>query len=540
MSKDYRQSSMYDDYLDSPSTYYPPSGAGYSRSGSSYKPNNYYSGYYGGWDYSSRYTYAKKKDLIKPELYYLDESRISTVISAGFENAELLNICYAHYTSNPDIKGTVQSQDISKFTRRLKEIYNNIPKHLIYDTFKLYYNNLDQLKFEDRTTKEELKYKFLEKVNNPVSKIMTEKSNLKSAIFARNAVFQFLTEALEVTDEQVEKQSCSSTQMTKLISNLFDEKESSDKGYPSKEVIDEINQKLFDKSSSQSFENELLNNAMEICVELNKIVDEEGQEKIFNQSSGGSDKSVINKNTLETKVFDKIKQKIKEINLNTSALKEKLKYLVSKTENHFASKRKVEYEELLESDDISSLDEFEYLHPKLKKVFVADIMLRKVTKNGHLNVYLDTSGSMSDFIRMNTSKGTKKATGESTRKITFAKNLVLKFAEMKLLNNFYTFDTSVEDSKKDIITISMIGTSGGTSLNTCVNHINNQKDDAVIITDAEDTCSVYSDKVYFIGLPGCNFSYFDKTVLEQYVEKDQILIFDGTRTFKVDKSGKPI
>lgn len=546
MAKDYRQTSIYDDddYYGSGKTYYPPSGAGYSRSGSSYKPNTYYNSYYGGgWDYS-KYTYAKKKDLIKPELYYLDESKIDNVISAGFDNSELINICHRHYLSVQQAAGRQGLQDAAKFRDKLKDVYRNIPKHLIYDTFKLYYNNLDQLKFEDRTEKEELKYKFLEKLNNPVSKIMTEKSNLKSSIFARNVLFQFLTEVVQISEEEVENGNASSTQMMKHLQNLFDQeddskqKEGGKNSRPSQEVIDRMNEKLFSQSTdSQSFENELLNNAMEICQEVNKLMDDETQDKIFNKVDTG----YVSVKTLESNTLSNIKKKIKELEMNTAALKDKLKYLVSKSENHFASKRKIEYEELLESDDISSLDEFEYLHPKLKKAFVADIMLRKVVKNGHLNVYMDTSGSMSETIRIkNKVKNEKGSLDSATRKITFAKNLVMKFSEMKLLNEFYTFDQSVHTSSKDIISISMIAPSGGTSLSTCVSHIDRQKDNAVIITDAEDSCQVYSEKVYFIGLPGANFSYFQRNILKQYVDGDQVLIFDGQSTYKVDYEGKPI
>ena len=545
MSKGYRQTSIYDDYDDysrgSTSTYYPPAGSAYSRSGSSQKPNTYYSSYYGGWDYYSKYSYAKKNDLIKPHLYYLDETKIESIIKAGFENAELLAICHRHYLNNVNLKDAENRGSTDKFKNRLVEIYRNIPKHLIYDTFKLYYNNVDQLKFEDRTEKEELKYKFLEKLNNPVSKIMTEKSNLKSSIFARNALFQFLTEALEATDEEVQQQSCSSTQMTKFLQDLFSNDPGGAKGTPSQEVKDRVQDKLFNQQSSQEFENELLNNAMEICVEVNKLMDEEAQDKIFNGSDSGG---IINANTLQTNSLNTIKQKIKEISLNTDKLRNKLKFLVSKAENHFSSKRKIEYEEFLESDDISGLDEFEYLHPKLKKAFVADIMLRKVIKTGTLNVYADTSGSMSDYIRVKSGADAKtsRRSADSTtiRKINFLKNLIFKFGEMKLLNNLYLFDTVVRDSKKDLITISMIGTSGGTSINACISHAEKQKENAVIVTDAEDTCNTYSDLVYLIGLPGAAFSYFDKDVLRKYVDGDQILIFDGVRTFKVNYDGKPI
>jgi hypothetical protein len=47
---------------------------------------------------------------------------------------------------------------------------------------------MNKLQFEERTDANYTKYKFLENANNPVGKIMTENSNLKSSIFTRNVI----------------------------------------------------------------------------------------------------------------------------------------------------------------------------------------------------------------------------------------------------------------------------------------------------------------------------------------------------------------
>jgi hypothetical protein len=56
--------------------------------------------------------------------------------------------------------------------------YNRIPRHLIFDVFKIYYSRIEKLEFEERDEKNVCRDKFLEKSNNPVGKIMSEMSNL--------------------------------------------------------------------------------------------------------------------------------------------------------------------------------------------------------------------------------------------------------------------------------------------------------------------------------------------------------------------------
>jgi hypothetical protein len=83
----------------------------------------------------------------------------------------------------------------------------------------------------------------------------------------------------------------------------------------------------------------------------------------------------------------------------------------------------------------------------------------------------------------------------------------------------------------------MIDCNGGTSINSAVNSIEKNGVNALIITDAEDHCNIYSEKVFFIGLKGSNFNHFREETIKEYSNRDQVVIFDGTKISKVDEKG---
>ena len=76
--------------------------------------------------------------------------------------------------------------------------------------------------------------------------------------------------------------------------------------------------------------------------------------------------------------------------------------------------------------------------------------------------------------------------------------------------------------------------------NNTIQKINKEGINALVITDAEDRCSVFSDKAFFIGIKGANFGHFNNDVIEKYSENNQVVVFDGTRIYNVDRHGRTI
>jgi len=145
----------------------------------------------------SRLEFYKKPDLLKPYVHYIDETKIQSIIINFMHDSDEIRREYDKLKSFITHKLPVAKQVGDKaFHRALLDNFRKIPEHLYYDIFKMYYHKIEKIDFQDRTDANRMKYQFLEKSNSPVGKIMTEGSNLKSAIFTRNIIFYF---ALQLT-----------------------------------------------------------------------------------------------------------------------------------------------------------------------------------------------------------------------------------------------------------------------------------------------------------------------------------------------------
>lgn len=82
--------------------------------------------------------------------------------------------------------------------------------------------------------------------------------------------------------------------------------------------------------------------------------------------------------------------------------------------------------------------------------------------------------------------------------ISLAKILAYKMLKTNMLNDLFTFDTSVYLYPK--AKIFSIGLGGGTSIDKVVDHINKSGVPSVIITDACDSCPEFSSLAYMINV----------------------------------------
>lgn len=397
------------------------------------------------------------------------------------------------------------------------------PKHMIQDVFKLYYNKVEKLEFEQRTDANYSKYKFLEKSNNPVGKIMTEHSNFKSTIYTKNIILHFLAMMTELKFNDPKG-------FNDLMKNLSDKNGSS--GFDQND-IDDCLEKAFNDNHAKESLNEAMNEAQQTCAEFDKHIDKDVQERIFDSV----DESTNQRSTAGKFSPDYLKlvaSELKKISLSMNGLKDKIKKLLDKSVNYFSAKTVVKYEDLFNAEDISGLEEFHLLHPGLRKIFAEDIQVKDTKNVGKIDVYIDISGSMSSGC------GAKNIDGSYVSRLDFCKALTAKLLEIDLLNKVYLFNTTVKPYRNDIISISMITTDGGTSIDSAVRSIEKNNNNAIILTDAEDRCSIYSDKAYFIGLEGSRFNSFSNDVLEKYTNKEQIVIFNGSTIKKVNSRGKAV
>jgi len=457
--------------------------------------------------------FYKKPDLIKPHLHYLDQDRLKSIMDQHFTNPDTISQSYKQYCSKVKSDQRLGSDD---YKRKFSEYYQTkFPKHLTRDIFKMYYNKINDLEFEERSDKNHTQFKILEKSNHPVSKIMSESSQLKSAVFTRTMVEHFINKLLylEITNPN------QGSDLTKSLS------ESSE--FDSKDT-DKMLKDLFESSAAKKDLEQAIDKATETCKALDQTMDAEQQQQMF-EACSNSEASKLDVNYLNT-----VKTQLERVNMSMGALKNKIKNLLNKSVSYFSAKTKVKFEDIFNSDSVVDIQDEYLLHPRLRKLFAEDLMVKDTESVGKIDVYLDISGSM------DSSAGVKNEQNHEISKAEFGKALIFKMKQMDILNDFYTFNTSVKLHKSDPISIAMINTNGGTSINNVIKKVNANRVNALIITDAEDHCSEYSDHAFFIGVKGCSFSHFHAPVIAEYAEKDQLIIFEGDQIVRVDKDGNGI
>mgnify|MGYP001002419124 CR=1 FL=1 len=461
--------------------------------------------------------FYKKTDLVKPYVHYIDEDRLDSIVGSEVKRVEAIKEMWDRFTKSRSYDTLAQDKkpDLDKFHKKLQQNYEKIPRSMKYDIHKMYYHKIEKLEFEERTDKNHGRYKFLERANNPVGKIMSEGSNLKSAIFTKNMMLYYLMQLtmMEYTDPEAHKQ-----MMQSLGGN----------GNPDQnDDFDDSMNKMMDNQLSKNMLDKMMKDAQDTCKMMDQNIDKEIQEKMFEDSdkSGGNQAGKLSPDYMR-----QITAQLQNMRINTTSLKDQIKHLLDRSTSFFSARKEVIYDDLLNTQDVSALDDFELLHPKLRKLFIEDIQVKDVKYLGKIDVYVDISGSMSSNC------GAKNSEGKNVSKIDFAKSIIAKLKEMDMLNDVYLFDTRVKKYRNDLISISTIGCGGGTTINEAVRSIIRNDLNSLVITDAEDHCDVYSNKAFFIGVEGARFTSFTS----EYMQAKQCVVFDGKRIFKVDSHGHTI
>ena len=459
--------------------------------------------------------FYKKADLIKPYMHYIDERKVDTIVDTYIQNQDAIADAYRKLSASSKIP-VDQKPDYDAFAKKVQENYRKFPKHMSKDIHKLFYHKMERLEFEDRTDANYTKFKMLERANNPVAKIMAEGSNLKSTIFARNimAYFAVRSAMMEYIDPETNEQ----------FQNGMN-------GQGDPNDLDKAMDKMFNDKQSKNMLDQAIKDATDTCKGLDESVDKETQEKMFDNVNKDGGKQAGN---LSPDYIRKVVQELSKLNMSLGSLKDKIKKLMDKSASYFSAKKETIYEDLFNSDNLGGLDDFIELHPKLRKIFAEDILVKDEKSIGKIDIYIDISGSMSDNC------GVTDVNGGRISKLDFCKAFTVKLGEMGMLNDVYLFNNSVTKFKNDPISLAMLDTSGGTSTDRAINSIERNGVNAIVITDAEDRCNEYSDKAFFIGVKGSRFNHFRHDVIQQYSENNQVVVFDGTRMFNVDHKGETI
>jgi hypothetical protein len=465
--------------------------------------------------------FYKKPDLIKPYLHYIDESRLDNIVDSHLKDNKAVNEVYQKFAKTTDFKkiDPNKAPNATDFYHKFYENYKKFPKHLPKDIFKMYYNQIEKLDFEDRDEKNHTKFKFLERANNPVGKIMSEHSNLKSAIYARNIMAYFV--ARMTIMDYIDPQASEDIKNGLKGSSDFDN-----------DGVDKAMKDMMDSKQGKSMLDDAMQKAQDLCKQMDDNMDDEVQEQMFENANKHGDDGTAGK--LSPDFINQLTARLEKINLSMGSLKEKIKKLLDKSVSYFSANEKTEYEDLFNSDNMAGLEDYELLHPKLRKIFAEDLQVKSTKKVGKIDIYIDISGSMDSSCGISNDKG------NYISKLDFCKAFAAKLKSMGMLNDVYMFNNRVKKGKTDIISISMMSCSGGTTIDEAVRSIERNGVNALVITDAEDDCSIYSDKAFFIGVEGSRFNYFNDDTIKQYSDKGQVVVFNGKAINKVDEKGNVV
>ena len=344
--------------------------------------------------------FYRKPDLIKPHLHYIDENRLEKIVDTHLHDSKTVTDMFSRFAKTTDYKkiDPNKAPNQNTFHSKFQENYRKFPKHLSKDIHKLFYHKMDRLEFEDRDEKNYTKFKLLEKANNPVAKIMTEGSNLKSTIFARNIMAYF---ALR------------STMMEYIDPDAAQDFMNGMSGEGDPDSADQAMDKMFNDKASKNMFDKAVQEATDMCKDMDQAIDKDVQEKMFEDvnKNGGRQAGNLSPDYIRTVV-----QELSKLRLSMGSLKDKIKRLMDKSASYFSAKKETTYEDLFNSDNLAGLNDYVELHPKLRKIFAEDIVIKDEKPIGKIDIYIDISGSMSDGC------GVKDASGRTITKLDFCKS----------------------------------------------------------------------------------------------------------------------
>lgn len=484
----------------------------------------------------NRIDYYRRPELIKPYLHYLDNNRLQDNVESHMGNTHHMEQIISKTNFGKKIDKAQLLSDAQHFYA------DNFPEEVTSDIFNMYNKEASTLDYEERTSENQFRYKILDHVVDPVGRVVTKDSNVKSMIMTKNMVEYFsllmaYQKQVDVEDfEEIKNQmNCPNPQDGGDDEGEGDEQEgdpsdSDQEGQPSNQAgkgqseqkssmtPEQALNKLMSNKQMQEIQEQLIDDAKQQIADLSEVVSDEEMEAAWARGGTGFSKEEI----------DRVKSEFDKLGMNMDAIKGAIKKLLDKSTNYFSGKEIVEYDPIFDADSLDGLQDYELLHPKLRKLMVDDIMVKNVYREGKIDLYIDTSGSMDSTFEYE---------GKWITKLDFTKVFALQMMKMNILRNVYAFDTRVHKMNTSQFSILLMDDGGGTCINTAVHHIEHENNNAIVITDAEDHCAVYSDKAYFIGVEGCRFNYFNNEVIEKYVENNQVVQFDGAGIRRILPNG---
>lgn len=390
-----------------------------------------------------------------------------------------------------------------------------VPNHLIHDIYNLYYGSNTNIQ---RCSDE--KMIVFKTVYKDIHKVTTERNCLYSFIFTREIV-KYLNNLLnELKRSQSSFRKMRSDEFVEMLdsvlnlSSLITNKKSEDSEVnEEKEDTSELFNKLFKEALQKENENSMrLSNVLKKAFSM---IDSLKNVGIGNEIA---DISIINNYELVRSILNNISISKSQIDLFFKSI---MKYSGNKLGHLFTGDVNI-----LDADDISDINELEYLLEPLSRFNKLEATVSEQTFNNKFDLYIDLSGSM------------KNGTSASDP-IILAKAVGIKLINLGYVRNIFFFSTKIHGpfTNNDIIKIISITDGGGTSFNNVYRDIVERKSKALVITDGACDINCYIPDIYWIGIANHKLGSFSKRIeSSRYIKNNQCFAYDGKLLQKIKLS----
>ena len=551
----------------------------------------------------SNITYFKRNEIIEPYLHSIDtevlRQNLYHFVNYQMEDNKVFDKIH-NVVNKKSIAATGYDISKTKLWGEMREIYFDFPKEIIFDVFNQFNTNSYKLKYKDRTSGNKNRFKFIDKANDSVLKIITNNSNIRSLIFTQNILQYYLSLLVQLKIDNPEDYE---NLMDNLKNNNADSDDKSQAQPSNSNQKGDADDSTDDGSSnnngnkadiiSQPVDNQQDNTTNQnVSIvpndsqELNQHdVDEDDSPKQNNTSGAGKNSGTqkqLSPEEMLNKILGPSKENKKLFDDVVEQAKENIDYIekvMSEDEikKHWDTKdfKKFNAENLrkvsttlktieLNSDSLKPYikkivdKSFSYFESKTTDVYdeflnnpeISEILGFEYFHPKFKNLMLEDIqirepqkvGKVNVYLdvsgSMSSSAGIKDTPMD---KLTFSKALLLKLKKMDVINEIYTFNTKIKKlNDVDLSSVLTIDTSGGTSLDLVISDIINKDKPSIVITDADDSIKYYSEKAFILGVAGASFNRVAKHALDQYRANNQLIVFNGDDVKKVNEKGYTI
>ena len=403
---------------------------------------------------------------------------------------------------------------------------------LIHDVYSMYVNEDVKRRSEDGSNK--VRHKILDKTYDSLTKIVTTDSPLFTTMMTRE-----LAVSLQKIDDQIKQdQEKNGEKPEGLETEMQDEPQDqdsdgsegdeneNDSGDSGSEGSGDGDSQQGDGqgdsqggegsgdgssqesqgSSSGSGQNDSKTEQMiDDILENNKDSIEEAKEKASEKIKDLKDrlgseavKDLMDKDPDFLDKIEELKNQLNKVSVNKDSIKKFLEKILNESQNYFSPKYRTVEESLFDCDQCEDLSGLEFLHPIFGNSKLMDIVNESRVYKGKLDLYLDCSGSMGNCRNFE---------GTSMEMKDVAKGIAMVMFRMGLIENLYFFENRLYQIKNiNEINILSFNKSGGTCFDTVVKNIKEVGNNAVVVTDGNDSCSEYTKKAFWIGIGGTRFN----------------------------------